>query len=290
MVFITYEKADGTWAECIDIRPPEEWKGNQLKYGADLEFVDDSTLIVAVQLFNVSAMTFGTLLYRREGENDWNLKEIIVPPEPPKEESYSDYGTYISMPFDNQSILGVQARFEFNKGVFYIFRKGDNTTEWPNTPSETIINPESGASGIYFCDQNVFASVGDNQALIYEKNSTGQFNLEVTIVPEIYNKSGVSFGSDVAWRSDCKALVVGAMNKEPFNYDVPEVVYKNSLTYVYELRETTELDDNSSSPKALMITGITLGAVVVCVIIFLIVFSIVRNREGEGPGLTDEIV
>lgn len=206
-VFISSEGVDKKWSSPKALISTKEVKSN---YGTDLHFLDASTLLVAVDDLNI-----GTLIYKRNVNNEWVQKDRILPIS--KEnwtiEGITNFGKHIAMPSVDSSILAVTATKDSQKAGFtFILKK--NRKKWDllarvNFPEKSFLED------VFFCDVEYLASpskLNNNGigAVNLFKKIDHNFVFTESISPEL-NEKIKTFGSSFTWNSMCNRFVVGAI-------------------------------------------------------------------------------
>ncbi|EAY00875.1 hypothetical protein TVAG_265780 [Trichomonas vaginalis G3] len=293
-VFITTETVDG-WTTPTRIDPPSINENKRFKFGSDLQFIDNSHLIVAVDLFD-SYFGMGSCYYTRSGSNDWTLTQQILPEGISNGEYNSkpikSYGSKIGMP--NQKTLATMVAYKKDlnpNGAFFIISFSND--KW-NTDKFQVIEypPDVQLTGLAFCGDSIFMTHASNitdtrnpdkktdAILIFRRDSSGKFELSSTetLYPEENPPELLNFASDLAWGHDCNSIVVGGMTKYKHDDSHPEwsdQPSNESRAYVYKLTSPY----NPSSNKAVIVICSLLACIAVVAVIGVVIYC-ARKHKG----------
>lgn len=207
MVFISSEGLDKKWTLPKALISTSKVEAN---YGTDLHFLDASTILVAVDDMNI-----GTLIYKRNINNEWVQKDKILPilKENWSSEGITSYGKHIAMPSVDNSILAITATKNVQKAGFaYILKK--NRKKW-ELMSQVNFPDKAFLEDVFFCDVEYLASpskLNNNGigAVHLFKKTEQNFIYAETISPA-EDENIKTFGSSFTWNSRCNRFVVGAI-------------------------------------------------------------------------------
>ena len=261
-------------------------EGDFFKFGSSLAFVDASHLLVASYLFTnanvdgaVPDVKYGTAFIKKDGSN-WIKDSIIPVPAVPEGKSYSEYGSPVSMPNNNQNVMATYGGYNDDSTQFFINEKSGN--EWK---SAQIIQAES-STGAVFCDDSVFFTdagneYNENKTMykskigIYRRNTEGKYVLTETIESELIPTTE-NFGSDMQWGDECKSIYVGSMAKvKEGKTHIPKL---GSKAYIYRLIEETQSNSEDDHLVVTIVCSIV-GVIVVIGIIIGVVFYVRKNKR-----------
>ncbi|OHT07977.1 hypothetical protein TRFO_23677 [Tritrichomonas foetus] len=123
-VFVSFEEEKEKWSTPTSLISSEDY--HKSDYGTDLHFIDASTILVAVDDLRI-----GTLIFKRNKENKWFQKDMILPiPSENWTGGITNYGKHIAMPSTDNSIIAVTATKESQKaGSVFILKKISNTNK-----------------------------------------------------------------------------------------------------------------------------------------------------------------
>ncbi|KAK8870921.1 hypothetical protein M9Y10_008834 [Tritrichomonas musculus] len=206
MVFISSEGVDRKWSTPKALISLDKVEAN---YGTDLHFLDASTILVAVDDLKI-----GTLIYKRNANNEWIQKDRIlpIPLDNWTKEGITNYGKHIAMPSVDNSIMAITATKDTQKAGFaFILKK--NKKKW-ELMSHVVFPEKAFLDDVFFCDVEYLASpskLNNNGigAVNLFKKVDQKFVFTETISPA-ENENIKTFGSSFTWNSRCNRFVVGA--------------------------------------------------------------------------------
>lgn len=292
-VFVTTRNGD-SWPTPTKLTPSSKYAGKRLKFGADLQFVDATHLVVGVTLFD-NFWDAGTCYYSKNKDGVWELEQEILPDDvvSGKYENYDfkSYGAPIGMP--SQNTLGISADFKKGSpitGAFFLISK--NGDKWETKNPQVIPFPEkTDLKGISYCDSNTFmthasgvtspynSSETIEAVIIFRRNEQGEFKVTnemlypPKVVPDLLN-----FGSDITWSADCNTIAVGAFTKYPHKEGDPNSDKPSNESRVYIYRNVYTPEEHSIGKGA--IAAITISACLIVLIIIGIVVWCSRTHKG----------
>lgn len=295
-VFVATETTSGWTTPPYRIDPPVT-DGKRFKFGSDLQFVDNSHLIIAVELFD-TYFGLGSCYYTRESGNTWTLKQKILPDGIEdghyQSNTIESYGNKIGMPDQNTFTALVTYTKDFNpNGAFFIISYSNgkwNTHDYQALP----FPPGVKLSGILFCGESTFMTHASNitdardpskdptdAVLIFRRNSQGKFELSAkeTLYPEPNPPEHLNFASDFAWGHDCNSIIIGGMTKYPHDDKHPEWndrPLNYSRAYVY--RNIEDPDEKPANKAAIIIVSL----LACCIIVGIIGVVVYCARKHKG--------
>jgi hypothetical protein len=298
VVFVTEEKGGqfSNFKNEARIEPSTVYDGYSkddfFKFGSSLTFVDAQHLLVSSYLFTnkdvegaVPNTKYGTAFLKKDGDR-WVKDSVIGVPPAPSDDAYEEYGSPVSMPFDNQKVMATYGMHKSKKTMFYI--NEFNGTVWNNV--QTI--EASSSTGAVFCNANVFFTDAgseyneDNTMYkskigIYRRNSEGKYILSETIESEQIPEAN-DFGSDMQWGDDCKSIYVGSMAKNDTSKTggskhTPQL---GSRAYIYRLTEERKNNSDDDDTVVIIVCSV-LGACLIAGVIIGVILYVRKNKREE---------
>ena len=282
-VSIYEENTNHEWINTGTFYPNNFYKS---RFGSDLQFTDQSTLLIASndQDENIS---IGTSIIKRTLDG-WKFdSDVPIPSE--AQDNLTQFGTYISMPLNAPTIIALTSKRDTEQRI-YIMNK-DNHRAWSQKPLEIIEIPKNTTlNNVQFCDSDLLASSGtfntlsskpgDGVVHLWRRGYTGHFELFQVLTP-VSELPYLGFGSSIAFNRRCNMIYIGAHAKQSSTDPNPHYAYNYSRVYVFRDAEMERPFQNASHNEEAAIAIITVISFGVVLIVVITIFCL-RKRTSTS--------